>query len=454
MLTWTVLGRLSILCAMKSNGIAWALWFIFLAAVLANTYGNDRHSVIGNYRNAALAWLAGEPVYEGTGVGFIYFPTAAVLFVPLAILPVAIGEAVWRAVSIAMMSWGIWRLSGAVEANSNTPASADDGGRFLVITWLALPIVWSAARNGQMTLLMASTMMLATADLVKRRWSRASCWLSLGLAAKPLILAMTLLVAALYPRARWRIAAGALAVLLIPFLVATPSYAWRQYLECVISSREAAKLGVEFHWAQLFGLLRVFGADIPAPAQTVARVVAAIATLAACGLAQRVWAPARSAQFLFALASSYVMLFNPRTENNTYALLAPAIGFQFSEALAARDRWRAAGFAIVAAGILGSFEIGRLFVRREEAVWLAPLMTCWLATHLVRRLTGELSVTRPSSGASDRQPSSVSVPSSEHQVPARLDGWPQPRGESPPADASTAGRSPPDPTQRGRRHVA
>ncbi len=52
---------------------------------------------------------------------------------------------------------------------------------------------------------MAGLMMLATVDLVDKRWWRAAAYLSLGLAIKPLCLVLVLLAAVLYPATMWRL---------------------------------------------------------------------------------------------------------------------------------------------------------------------------------------------------------------------------------------------------------
>ena len=62
-------------------------------------------SVVPSYRIGALSWLAGRSLYDevmGVG-GFVYFPQAAILFVPFALLPEVLGE-------VALASLEYWRI--------------------------------------------------------------------------------------------------------------------------------------------------------------------------------------------------------------------------------------------------------------------------------------------------------------------------------------------------------
>jgi len=67
------------------------------------------------------------------------------------------------------------------------------------------------------------------------------------------------------------------------------------------------------------------GVAVPETVQTILRLVAALGTLALCWQSRRRHDAVRSAAYVFALSVAYLMLFSPRTENNTYAMLGPAI---------------------------------------------------------------------------------------------------------------------------------
>jgi hypothetical protein len=62
------------------------------------------------------------------------------------------------------------------------------------------------------------------------------------------------------------------------------------------------------------------------------------------------------------------MLFNPRTENNSYVILSPSVAVFAAWAFFV-DRWKLVGWVLVAivAGISGSYEI-----TRGPNYWLSP----------------------------------------------------------------------------------
>ena len=105
-----------------------------------------------------------------------------------------------------------------------------------------------------------------------------------------------------------------------------------QYRACIQNMTTAAHVGVVAHgWTTPFTALRVWGLDVPEKVQTVIRLAAALGTLGLCFFVRRRYDAARSAVFVYSLAALYLILFSPRTENNTYAMLGPVIGYFVAE---------------------------------------------------------------------------------------------------------------------------
>ncbi len=212
---------------------------------------------------------------------------------------------------------------------------------FPLLTLAALPPALSCARNGQSTLIMTATMLLATVELAvvdsdavepanarsksARLWL-ATLWLSLSLAFKPLALPMLLLVGALDRRMAWRLVLGVAAVLAFPFLFQSSHYVVSQYGKSLEMLRASSHCGMIELWAQPFSVLGSVGVNISEGAQTLVRMAAAVVTLVLCWQAQRRHATPRAMEYLFSFSALYILLFNLRTENNTYAMLGPAIG--------------------------------------------------------------------------------------------------------------------------------
>ena len=361
--------------------IAWLAWAVLLLIMVALVLAGNRRTVTGNYRDAALLWFRGGDMYTGTGTGFLYLPQAAILFAPFAWMPVKLGEIAWRAVSIGAFAIGLRRYA-------SLAGRASGGELFPLMTALSLPLAFSCFRNGQSTILIAALMMIAVADLADRRWGRSAAWLSLGLALKPLVIVLTLLAGALYKPMRGRLLAGTAVVLASPFLFQAPAYVVSQYQSCAASMQATARLGLEAYWAHFFGMLKVAGASVSPSVQTVVRLLAAGGTLWLCRLARERCTAEQTGVWLYALSVCYLMLFNPRTENNTYAMLGPAIAAFCGRALLVERRPKVAlALALAAIGIVGSHQITKGITPPSQSVWLAPLVCTGFSAFLAYTLT-------------------------------------------------------------------
>jgi len=354
-----------------------ALFFVVAAMILS---GNTRVSIPA-YWNAALNWIDGAALYDGTGVGgFVYLPQAAILFIPFALLPRVLCEVLWRVVNIGIFAAGV---------RSFSRHASEKSGRelFPLMTLVAIPFAWDCARNGQATLSMTGFMLMAVGDVASSRWWRATLWLSLGLVIKPLIIVLVLLVMAIEWPLTWRIFLGMVAVALTPFLFQHPGYVLQQYSSFLHNTTAAAHVGVvAIGWSTPFTALRIAGVDVPELAQTACRLIAACTTLVLCLIARRKYHASRYAVYLFSLTAAYIILFSPRTETVTYALLGPAIAVFLSQAYLIEKR-TAAGIllTVIALATIGSGFFQPLIAPHAEAIWLPPLMASCFALYLLFR---------------------------------------------------------------------
>jgi hypothetical protein len=130
---------------------------------------------------------------------------------------------------------------------------------------------------------------------------------------------------------------------LFPFLFGRPDYVWSQYRDAW-SNLQACAVVTEHRFADINGLLRTFGTPLSPGLSKLVRVLAGGMTAVLWWLgARRLRAPL-PALWLYALATAYLMLFNPMNEANSFAILAPALGawavwFLFDPASRA-ERWR------------------------------------------------------------------------------------------------------------------
>jgi len=370
----------------RAMWLAWTGWAALFLVVAAMIVSGTTRTAVPPYRLAALNWIAGQGLYDGTGVGgFVYFPQAAILFVPFALLPQAVSEILWRLIIIGTFAVGLRGF--AALAGDKTEKEL-----FPLMTLVAIPLAWDCARNGQATLIMTGFMLLAVVDSARSRWWRATLWLALGVAIKPLALVLVLLIAVIDRPMTWRVLLGMIALALSPFAVQHPLYVFQQYSACLQNMTTAAHVGVVAHgWTTPFTALRaVAGVDVPERIQTIMRLIGAAVTLGLCFFARRRFDATRSAVFLFSLAVLYLMLFSPRTENNTYAMLGPAIGVFLACAFLVEKR---TGEGILLAAMVftlaSSRVIERLVAPRAEAIWLPPLVAACFAVYLLARFFRE-----------------------------------------------------------------
>jgi alpha-1,2-mannosyltransferase len=342
--------------------------------------GSD-HTVVTTYREAATQWMAGRDLYNDTGHGFLYLPIAAVLFAPFSWLPPVAGEIAWRLVAIGGFAFGVYRLCSIAEV----PQKATT---FALLTAASLPPALACARNGQSTLIMAGLMMIACVDLAERRRNRAVLCASLAVALKPLAVVLLLLFPFLDRRIGARVVLGLGTVLCLPFLMQRPSYVLDQYVKCGQMFRASSHCGVIELWAQPFSVLGLLGVSVAESTQTVLRAGAGLGALALTWAARRRCVPPRAAEYLLAISVLYILLFNPRTENNTYAMLGPVIGLALAAALASKLSNR--GEIIFLATLLVLLAAGdaviRIFAAEGEHVWLSPSVATVFSIYLMYRL--------------------------------------------------------------------
>ncbi|MCS7009380.1 MAG: glycosyltransferase 87 family protein, partial [Chthoniobacterales bacterium] len=273
-----------------------------------------------NYRQAAEKWWHGEQsIYISKKSGFLYLPHAAIIYTPFVLPPKRIGEPLWRIVSLTTLAWAIWRSAKILPAYPST-------NTFALLSILTIPSSFASAANGQMNLLLSALLLHATIDLSRNLTIRPLLLLLLATALKPHALIFLLLVATVFPRFLLPTLFGTCLFLLAPFIHPKPSYVLNQYTSfshVLISST----LHIAHEYCDLTGLARTLGIHLPQTFWFLLRSVAALVTLALAWSATRNH-PSPLREFLtLALATTYLMLFNPRTEANSYILLTPSVAW-------------------------------------------------------------------------------------------------------------------------------
>ena len=345
---------------LRGRKAAWALWALVLLAFTGVTIARPgMRSVTSVYREASSAWLSGKDMYPQHDGAMNYLPQFAILFSPFASAPQRVGDTLWRFLQLGVYVSSIRRLA---EAAQSGPRDL-----FFPISILALPAALGSAMNGQSNMLLAGAMTHASVEVIRgRRWAVAA-WLILGLVAKPIAIVMILLLSISNPvMIPWFLGGMALVAAAPLLFDSWPSVAgqytsWYRQLLVVAPSQE-------HRFDDISGLLRTLDVHLPIKVTYHLRLLAAGLTPALW----LVWARRlRQPDYAFALlglSAAYLMLFNPRTESNSYVVLSPAIAVMAARLLLVEGRrvgWLLVGLAVA----LGNASYG-------DPIW--PLTKLWL----------------------------------------------------------------------------
>lgn len=373
---------------------AFLIYLSALAIGITVFLATPDRSVSFHYERAANRWMNSESVYADSvesGHGFIYLPQAAILHIPFALATQwsgidRLGDVLWRILSWFVLAISCWRFGLLLKSPSSTgdqqaiPLNAIQWRMALVVSLVGL----SSLRIGQSTMMLTAILLLSVDAWRLKRFTLSSTLLALAIAVKPLAIVLALLIFAVSAPMRARLLASCILLIASPFAFQYPEFVVQQYRDCFAMLNTAAGLGNESHWAQVFGMMYVFGMSIPGKVQMALRLIAALGTLGLVALAVGKLKRDRQAIWMFVWMAIYLMLFNPRTENSTYCMLGPVYGFFIAENNCIRKRiWQSVVQFGLVIGTLGSYEIGKFFTPNgADSIWLAPLCCCILTGFL------------------------------------------------------------------------
>jgi hypothetical protein len=337
------------------------------------------------YRTASLNWWAHKPIYDLSIIkGFVYLPQAALIDTPFMLMPGRLGIILWRGFGWALYLTALWRFVAPLPRN----------WRLLAFV-LAVPTGVASLANGQASLHLAGFMVHAMCDVQRARWWQATAWLMVGMAVKPLMLVLVLLLWPLHRPLWWRIPVGLALFFLAPWLTGPAAYVNAQYHDAW------RKLSIAEKPDELFedfrGMLSQLGWWMPTRLYAIVRGVGALATFGgAVWATRRLKEPWVSLAFL-AGAGVYTTVLNPRTQSSTYVLAGPAAALAATWLFHEKRRgWAIAMLAVIACWCTSP--------RRGPAWtlnWLKPLSGIVFATLFVLAQRRSTATAAPSP-ASDR----------------------------------------------------
>jgi len=381
---WSRLDALPQRRARQAGLGIWALIGVIVFTIVAiDPMGR---SATKEYQEASTRWWNSETLYKGKNK-YLYLPQAAMIYTPFNLLPKRVGEPLWRMVCLGT-------LAGALALAARHLAPGKAATVFLVATVVMLPSALSSARNGQVNMPLAGLYLLTALALARNRWHLAAIILALALALKPISIVPILLCGALYPRLILPLALWLAVMFGAAFLHHDPQFVAGQYQAFFDKLTNSAAKPTGHTWCDFAGMLRSFGLSLPDSVLFLIRAGAAAATFGLCVLALRTKDALRRALTILLFAAIYLMLFNPRTETNSYIILGVFVGL-----LAAYDGLvrKAPGLAlawILLAIALGAENLGP--IHQWTNLWLKALVTLvlgiWLSRKVLQSRNGEPAV--------------------------------------------------------------
>ena len=351
------------------------LWLLYALILSIVVLARPHQHTVTAYRDAAENWVHHADLYELNSIhGFLYLPQSAIAFVPILWLPYAAGEVVWRLIGLGLLAGTIAALARILPTRLPW---------FLILSALVIPSSFASARNGQTNLDLAACFLGTALALDRSRWNLAAVLLIVCMVLKPVALVPILLIGALYPPMRLRLALGLVVFFAIPFLDFDWGYVLQQYAHC-FQKLVIASQPMEHGFCDFSGMLWTFtGAPLPSRVTQGIGIVMALVTLGLAWRARKIDA-ALAAFWIVALSSTYLMLFNPRTESNSYVILATA-----ALPFVAEGFLRGRGGLWIAFLIALGCDSYSNPIHPWTHLWLKALLGCaflvWLGARLIRR---------------------------------------------------------------------
>lgn len=372
----------------KAEKVTVGIWLLVTILMVIKSITNPSNSTVSDeYLLGATRWLAKDDLYSGP-VGFLYLPQFAFLYSVFTPFPLWASEALWRITQLLVMLLGLVAFSRLMEKpgeNSFVP----------LLTVAVICISTASFRNGQANIMMLGLLLLSTVSLVHKQWNRSALFMTLGLIVKPTFIVYYLLAGVLNRPLYWRLPVGLLAALLIPMLFQGSTYVLEQHQNFIVMLEQAVRYGengAKLTWAHFFAIFpQITGFSVSSEAQQLTRLVMALLTLATAWYASRKYPRVMAGYYIYALATCYLMLFNPRNETNDYALLSVAIGYWIA---VSKHRFHDLKYHIFCWFFVVGFVASKYIVMLTPGMWAwwKPVMGVFFTIFLLQRLFSQVEI--------------------------------------------------------------
>ena len=303
----------------------WTLIYLICCArvlILKTTKG----SVYLDFYDAGAHWINGTLLYLRGGMHeFRYSPLIAAFFVPFKLLPLRLGEFLWRSLNFAAFTGGLDYC-----CKTRIPAVLSTC-QVCAVFLLCIPLAVGSLNNAQSNPLVLGLMLISIAAIPQKRWWLCAAAITVATCFKLYPIALGLLLILMFPRTlAWRLLVCLAIAALLPFVLQRTTYVtgqysvWFEYL-----SSEDRQRGPIFDWYKDFrALWRVYVNTMSQRTYLILELITAAWIALACLLARL---RAVRLELLLALTLSlsacWMTAFGPATESATYILLAPGIAW-------------------------------------------------------------------------------------------------------------------------------
>jgi hypothetical protein len=290
---------------------AWVIFAVILAVLLTVL---PKRSLVPLYASASQQFWNGIIPAREYLVGFYYLPVSQILYTPIALAGPRLGAVVAQIISMGLITWAAWELTGLLIPARRKLA-------FAMVLLLIIPGTAGILRIVQLDAAMWALTALAAGAIARERAGLAATLLTLAFAIKPTAVVAAMLMGAVWPRVGLRLLPLMLFALLLPFLCAHWNYVAQLYGS--LFDRVGGAIQQRGHWMDLGNMLtRGLGLKVPFVVMLAIRAAAAPLALAITLVARRRLELPFAAFLAFAFSALYLLLFNPRTEGGGYAGLS------------------------------------------------------------------------------------------------------------------------------------
>ena len=294
-----------------------AIFLIIFTIIKKNPYD---FTVTMNYWGASYKWIIGEALSKtGATGGYLYFPQSAIIQIPFALLPFRLAQVIWLILNTSLLALSCFFI---IKLCKKVPKNI----LYFFVSVITIALSYDSLRNGQMNIIITVLIVFAAYYLANRRYRTCIILCLLGTALKPHMIIPLLLVVGVYPK-RCMLTAiiGIITLFLFPFLCQYPDYVIEQYKNTLTVLAGAQELGHSTPWADLFGMLKLFGMNI-SPTWI---YMISFATGIAIYFGSLLFFKKRQiigSLLIMTLSVVFILLFSGRTEMNTYCMIGPFMG--------------------------------------------------------------------------------------------------------------------------------